>query len=206
MRTATLGLFAIIVMLAVMIAGLSPGASGASTTTVDVGDFYFCSGSFQNGVCDTTVTAEDTVTWEVSGGVHTVTECDAAFTTCPPSGGFDSGLLSSGGAFSRTFSASGTYEYQCSFHPSQMRGRVIVQPATPTPSPSPTATLAPSGSSATPTSPAGAPAASPAAIPASGGPRGERDEPWALITGLPAVLVLGSCAVAIFAPGRPRAK
>ncbi len=37
------------------------GAHAKSTITIQVGDIWFCDSSFQNGVCETTVNAGDTV-------------------------------------------------------------------------------------------------------------------------------------------------
>ena len=136
----------------------------AATEQVEVSDFYFCDSSFENGVCTTTNTAGDTVTWDFVQGLHTVTECDATYTTC--SGGFDSGTLwrGPGGtfAFSQTFSTAGSYPYRCNFHPSEMRGVVlVVAAATDTPTPVP----------GTPTGSPGddSPTATPAGVPKTGG-------------------------------------
>ena len=181
MRIITVTAAASIVGLVITLSASQPDPVAAATTSIDVGDFYFCAASFENGVCDSAVTAGDTVTWQVSNGFHTVTECDATFTTCPPSGGFDSGALSSGGSYSRTFGSPGTFEYECVFHPAQMRGRVLVQAATPSASPSPAASATPGGQSATPTSAAGV---SPGAVPASGGGAGENGAPWWLLAGV----------------------
>ena len=53
-----------------------------------------------------------TVTWTNTGAVpHTVTSDVATF---------DSGILNSGGTFSMTFTAPGTYTYHCAIHPSMM--------------------------------------------------------------------------------------
>jgi len=58
-----------------------------------------------------------TVTWTNSGAApHTVTS---------NSGAFDSGAIGSGGKFSASFSAPGTYMYHCSIHPN-MTGAVQV--------------------------------------------------------------------------------
>jgi plastocyanin len=152
-----------------------PGVADAQSTTIDTGNFYFCSASFQNGVCDTTVTAGSTVTWAVSAGPHTVTQCDASFTTCPPSGGFDSGLLNTGGTYAQTFNTAGTIAYRCEFHPTQMRGSITVQSQA-TASPTPAPTSVPGGATAVPTSAPAAGQASgsptPAQVPASGGEPG----------------------------------
>src|SRR3990172_3145559 len=135
----------------------------AATVSIEVGNLYFCDVS-QQGVCETTVTAGDTVTWNNVAGFHTVTECDDTFSTCPPAGGFDSGNLLTGNSFSHTFNSQGAFEYICRFHPTDMRGRITVQ-AAPTPTPTPVPTAAPSGSTAaSPTA-----TSAPAAVPKTGG-------------------------------------
>ena len=69
-----------------------------------------------------TVVAGQTVTWRNSGlGPHTVTS---------DTGQFDSGALQTGGTFSYTFSAPGTYAYSCTIHPT-MHGKVVVLAALP---------------------------------------------------------------------------
>jgi plastocyanin len=142
-------------------------ARAQSTENVEVGNLYFCSPSFQNGVCETTITAGDTVVWDDVAGLHTVTECNADFSVCPPVGGFDSGVIGVGTSFSQAFDTPGTFSYRCSFHPAQMRGRIIVQEPTPTPSPTPTSmpTSTPVGGTV---SPAPTVTGSPAAVPQTG--------------------------------------
>ena len=100
----------------------------AATEQVAVGSNWFCTSSFQNGVCTTTITVGDTVTWIVTEGTHTVTECNADYTVC--SGGFGSGSLGFNDTFSETltFATTGSYPYNCSFHPSSMRGVISVAP------------------------------------------------------------------------------
>lgn len=151
-------------LLALAIAGLAvpaviPGGTAAAAEhNIDAGNFYFCDESFQNGVCETTVNAGDTVVWQVEAGTHTVTECDDSFTTCPPAGGFNSGSLSTGASFSHTFATAGVFEYRCNIHPNAMRGRItVVAQSTPTP----TAAAGTASPAAT---------ATPAQVPASGGP------------------------------------
>jgi len=143
----------------------------AETVTVEVGNLYFCNSSFQEGTCETTVTAGDTVTWQNVAGFHTVTECDDAASECPPPGGFDSGPVTSGNSFSHTFTSPGAFEYRCTFHPTDMRGRVTVQAAL-TPSPTAAPTAAPTGTPAGISTGAPSPTASPAAVPATGGTPG----------------------------------
>jgi plastocyanin len=61
----------------------------------------------------------DTVIWRNGDSTnHTVTANDASF---------DSGYISSGGTFSRTFAKVGIYPYHCSIH-KFMRGEVVVVP------------------------------------------------------------------------------
>jgi len=149
-----------------------PPARGA-TTSIEVGNLYFCSASFSGAICETTVTAGDTVTWNNVAGFHTVTECDDSFSTCPPPGGFDSGTLEPDDSFSHTFTSAGVFEYHCTFHPSAMRGRIVVQAVTPTPTPAATPTPAGSTQAAT-TAPAASPA--PASVPRTGGDPGGSPE------------------------------
>ncbi len=158
----------------------------AATEQVEVGDFYFCALSFENGVCTTTITAGDTVTWGVAQGIHTVTECNATYTTCL--GGFDSGFLFPGETFSQAFATAGSYRYNCAVHPTLQRGVVIVvAAATDTPTPVPgTPILTP-----TPT-----PTASPAPVPGIFPPTGDGSAPAdGSLLGL--LLIVGSVTLAI---------
>jgi plastocyanin len=103
----------------------SRGSADAATAHVDVGNFYFCAPEFDGSVCETDITAGDTVTWNLVSGSHTVTQCATAFATCPPAGGFDSGFPL-GATFSHTFATAGTYFYHCNIHPFDMMGKVVV--------------------------------------------------------------------------------
>lgn len=177
-------LFSAVLAVALFGLGLVGGSHArAAELKVDVGNLYFCSQSFQGSVCEKTITVGDSVTWEVKGGTHTVTQCDDSFTTCPPSGGFDSGNLSTGSTFSHSFSAPGVFAYRCNIHPNAMRGRItVVAQSTATPVatavPSPTATV---GANATPT---------PAQVPSSGGAPGDGPgTPWGLIAVAAGLLV-----------------
>ncbi|MBW8798077.1 MAG: cupredoxin family copper-binding protein [Streptomyces sp.] len=82
-----------------------------------------------------TVTAGDTVTWvnrdQAPHNVKTVSG--------PAS--FQSSMLNRGGVFSHTFSAPGTYDYECTVHPGMTAVLVVkaAAPATPAPSSHPTA-------------------------------------------------------------------
>ncbi len=153
----------------------------AADTTIDASNLYFCSPSFQGAVCETTIDAGDTVTWQMVLGSHTVTECNDAFTVCPPAGGFDSGFLSGGATFAHQFNSTDNFEYWCALHPSLMRGRIIVQQLapTPTPTPAPTATSAPPSGTVTPSATA-TPAPLPAAAPSTGEPSETDSVPLAI--------------------------
>ena len=138
--------------------------AGAATEEIDAGSLYFCAPSFMNGVCPTTIAVGDMVTWTMVFGLHTVTECDSTYATCPVAGGFDSGVLEDGETFSQTFDAAGDFAYFCALHPNEMRGVIsVVAAATDTPTPTPvpgTPTDAPDDAS---------PTGSPAVVPKSGG-------------------------------------
>jgi plastocyanin len=150
------------VLLLAGIAWVAGQPAGAATEEIEAGSNYFCAPSFANGVCTTTISAGDSVTWTVAQGVHTVTQCDSTHTTCPLPGGFDSGLLQTAQTFSWTFGAAGDFAYYCAIHPTEMRG-VISVVAAPTDTPAPTPTLAPDATGSV------SPAMSPAAAPRSGG-------------------------------------
>ena len=144
-----------------------------ATTTVQVGDYYFCDQSYVNGVCETTVNAGDVVVWEWGpggsgvGNSHTTTNCADSFTLCGGPREWDSGNpLQTSGTFPHTFGAEDagqTFLYICQIHPLEMRGRIAVLAAA-EPSPSPQASPQASAPAATPT-----PAAQPSAVPSGGG-------------------------------------
>lgn len=66
-----------------------------------------------------TIPAGETVTWKFkdTGIPHNVVAKD---------GSFKSDTMDSG-TFTHTFTAPGTYEYQCTLHPAQMNGSVVVK-------------------------------------------------------------------------------
>jgi plastocyanin len=114
------------------------GTALAKDNPVNAGNYYFCDASQEGHVCETDVGAGDTVTWHVLQGTHQIAQCtDATFATC--SGGFDSGSLQANATFQQSFATTGTFYYYCAFHPSEMRGKVVVAAATGTPTPSPIA-------------------------------------------------------------------
>ncbi len=209
MRSAALLVIAGLSLIALVGFALSAG-SGAyaqSTITIQVGDAWFCNpGDSACMVSDTNdidvdsqINVGDGIVWDYASGgsLHTVTQCsDASFSTCPSTGGFDSGALSVGDTFPTTpmiFDQAGTFYYKCTIHPSTMRGAITVLAAEPTPmstpiptpppmptptpqpspgpSPQPTPQPSPQVLSAESTSSAGpAPVdVQPAAVPAGGG-------------------------------------
>ncbi|MCC7366181.1 MAG: CHRD domain-containing protein [Dehalococcoidia bacterium] len=101
----------------------------AADQSVAVIDF-----SFQPS--NVTVNVGDEVTWTNNGAVaHTVTAAG---------GQFDSGTLSAGASFAHTFTAAGTFNYHCDFHPS-MVGVVTVLSGTVTATATSTATATATG-------------------------------------------------------------
>ncbi len=143
----------------------SGGSAHAATTQVNVGNYYFCEAADDGKVCETDITAGDTITWSVAAGTHHVVQCtDSNFTACPPTGGFDGGNFSTGQTFSHTFATAGTLFYHCAIHPSEMMGKVVVAAAV-TASPAASTTAA---ATAAPTVTA-AKVPSTGGLPASGG-------------------------------------
>jgi len=163
---ATAGLSLIALAAVVLPAGHEALAQPA-TTTIHVGDLYFCDPAYENGVCETTVSAGDTVEWQwVGSEMHTATECAGDFAGCPEPHLWDAPIQNAG-SFSFTFDTPGAYLYRCQAHPDQMRGRVTVLTAT-QPSPSPQASPQPSPQ-ASPAAQTPTPAAQPAGVPTAGG-------------------------------------
>jgi plastocyanin len=143
------------------------GASAQSTTTVEVGDLYFCDPSFQDDVCATTVNEGDTVEWQFAGfQPHSTSACSDDHAACSEPRLWDSGVQSSG-SFSYTFDAPGTYLYRCQVHPEEMRGQVTVLAVTAEPGASPSASPQATAPAATPT-----PSLAPTVVPSGGGAPG----------------------------------
>jgi hypothetical protein len=134
-----------------------------ATTTVQVGDYYFCDPSYVNGVCETTVDEGDTVEWQFAGNeLHSTTECGDDNDTCSAPHLWDSPLMDSG-SFSYTFDTPGTYLYRCQAHTFEMRGQVtVLAAAQPTPTPQASPQASPLAATSTP-------AAQPGAVPSGGG-------------------------------------
>ena len=109
----------------------SAPAVAQETTTVAVGDLFFCDESFQSGVCETTVTVGDTVVWNFSDAAlpHTTTECGASCDNPNETPLWDSGIIDDGSSFQFTFDEAGILLYRCDIHPTQMRGQIVVEEA-----------------------------------------------------------------------------
>ena len=88
-------------------AAATPPAEGAS---VEIKGFAFDPKTV-------TVKIGQTVTW---------TNQDSVAHTVVGDGGIDSGDLSKGKSYSKTFDTEGAFDYHCSIHP-QMKGQVIVE-------------------------------------------------------------------------------
>jgi len=99
----------------------------AANTTVNIGDFWFCNSSYASGVCPTSISPGDTVTWNWVGSfLHNTVACsDSTFTNCGAQHGWASPTQSSG-TFAHTFNSAGTTYYQCTLHLDAMRGRIDV--------------------------------------------------------------------------------
>jgi plastocyanin len=124
------------------------GAGTAPPQTISMLDSRFSPASY-------TISAGQTVRW--------INDDDRQHTVTGRTGGFDSGILRAGAAFSHTFPQPGTFSYLCELH-SGMTGTITVtgaggQPPAddqpPPPQPRPTPTPAPTTAQPTPPAPAG---------------------------------------------------
>ena len=108
--------------LALFVAGGGESAR-AATTNVSVSSFMFTPSTVS-------INVNDTVQWNWMPGIifHTSTSVPP-----PPQGLWNSGSKSSG-SFSFTFTSSGNFPYNCTIHPLQMVGSVIVASANQPPS------------------------------------------------------------------------
>ena len=115
-RTRIIALILAVAAVGAVAFAASMPAQAQQTTTVAVGDFWFCSSAFESEECVTTIDAGDTVVWDFSGApsTHTTT------------GAWDSGNVN-GGTFSFTFDEAGEFAYHCSIHPTLMLGRIVVE-------------------------------------------------------------------------------
>lgn len=122
-------------------AGPDPPARAAGTAAVTIQGFAFSPATLQ-------VAPGTTVTWtNRDAATHTVTSDTGAWP--------DSGGIATGGTFSYTFTAAGTYPYHCAIHPMMTATIVVTDATAPTSMPSDTATSAPPATNtATPVPPA----------------------------------------------------
>jgi len=135
MRSPIRGL-ALPMALAAFVAGLALAAPGQAQeepvqqVSILVGDLWFCDASFQSGVCETTITAGDTVLWDFSSSQlpHDAAECGGSCDDPTSSPLWESGIIDDGSSFQFTFAQPGSYLYFCTIHPVEMRGRLVVQP------------------------------------------------------------------------------
>jgi plastocyanin len=123
----------------------APASVSAATTSVAVGNFYFCSASFQGGTCPTTINVGDTVVWNFASAT-------ATHTTTSDTGVWDSGNVNPGGSYSHTFTQAGSFPYHCNVHPTQMKGTVIVQAAGASPTSAPVGQTPATGATVAPAS------------------------------------------------------
>ena len=182
-----------LIALAAVLLPAGRGALAQATTTIDVGDLYFCAPSFENGVCETTVSEGDTVEWQFVGeALHSTTECPDAHDTCSSPHLWDSPLLDSG-TFSFSFDTPGTYLYRCQAHPSEMRGQITVLAAA-EPSPSPQASPQATAPATTPTA---TPAVRASDVQSGGAPPSDGSGlPWLLAVVGGGVLIVCAAALA----------
>ncbi len=121
-------------------------STAAATTTVAVGDIWFCNETFEGGVCETTINVGDTVVWDFAGAKlpHTTTTCGDSCDEPTETPRWDSALINDGTTFEYQFNEPGTFLYFCAVHPFLQRGIMHVQgsAATDTPEP-PTSTPVP---------------------------------------------------------------
>ena len=106
-------------------------ASAQLALNVSVGDLWFCEASFQSGVCETTISAGDTISWDFSGAAlpHTTTACGADCDSPTDTPVWNSGIINDGSSFQYTFDEPGSYLYRCTVHPTIMRGQIVVEAA-----------------------------------------------------------------------------
>lgn len=99
-------------------AAASPSAVTGPTTTAGQGGIVVQIGDHYVDPQLVMVKVGTTVTWRNSSGQHDVTARDEAFRS-----------PTLGESFSHTFTQPGRYPFFCSFHPAEMRGEVVVEPA-----------------------------------------------------------------------------
>lgn len=121
MKRMLWGLMVSMVLLQVSGAGAQTMKIGAAAST-----FQVTIQNFEFTPANLTIMAGDTVVWtNLDGFQHTVT----SGTPGHQSGVFNSGTISNGGTFERTFTVPGVYAYFCSFH-TEMTGTITVDTPT----------------------------------------------------------------------------
>lgn len=98
------------ILTALSLAAVLPATASAAATVDIVGKSF--------GPTAVTVAPGDSVTWNWNSGPHNVHVVSGPQT-------FDSGIKDTGGTYTHTLTAAGTYAYQCDVHPS-MRGTIVV--------------------------------------------------------------------------------
>lgn len=114
-------------LLAGLLAVSGCGSSSSSPTSVQ-GGATGTPVSIVNGasVLTTTAFSPSTTTVAVGGSVTWTNNDNTAHTSTGSSGAWDSGTISPGGRFTRTFTTAGSFPYHCSIHPG-MVGTITVQ-------------------------------------------------------------------------------
>jgi len=135
MKTSSLRIAALVVIIAPLLA-FYPIVASAATVTVTIASNGY--NSFFFSPSSVTIQPGDTVRWTWSSSGHSTT----SGTPGSPDGIWDSGILNQGAMFSYTFNTAGSFPYYCTVHGAccNMVGTVIV--SGPMPTPSPTATPA----------------------------------------------------------------
>lgn len=105
----------IVLVAAVALAGcMSQGDGAPESAQVEIVDFGF-------DPSDVEVASGGTVTWTHTGdATHTIT-----WTSSPsPASPEDSGDMTGGDTYELSHTGTGTFEYECRYHPGQMQGSV----------------------------------------------------------------------------------
>jgi len=111
-----LGIVLLASAIGVLLSGIRTSGEASAVNAVSMGDNFF-------QPVGMTVPAGTTVQWRNDGVLpHTVTSDTVAART------FDSGILRTGGTYSLTFDAPGSFAYHCDVHP-EMTGAVVVEAA-----------------------------------------------------------------------------
>ena len=126
-----LSLFVALLAGGLVIGSRAPTPAAAATTTIMVGDVYFCAPEFNLMVCETEINVGDTVVWDFTPSEveHTTTDCGVSCDSPTQTPLWDSGPMDGASVpptFSYTFDQAGVYNYFCRFHPAAQLGRIIV--------------------------------------------------------------------------------